>query len=87
MSDAAKHPGGRPRLGVDTEAARRMRQDGASWAEIAEPLGVSRTTARRLAEGVPKFGACLSGKPLPITDDERRRLDEIAASIVDRGAP
>jgi len=44
-----KHPGGRPRLDVDVEAALAMRARGEPWSEIEKALGVSRQTIQRAA--------------------------------------
>jgi DNA invertase Pin-like site-specific DNA recombinase len=43
--------GGRPRVPVDVDAVRRLRDQGLSWRQVARRLGVGSGTARRAAGG------------------------------------
>jgi hypothetical protein len=42
-----KHPGGRPRVNVTSAEVRQLREEGCSWRQIAEILGIGTATAMR----------------------------------------
>lgn len=46
---------GRPRVAVDAVQIGRLRAAGASWREITDKLGVSKGTAQRAVDSLPKI--------------------------------
>jgi DNA invertase Pin-like site-specific DNA recombinase len=46
---------GRPRIAVDAQAVARLRASGASWSTVCEKTGLTRGTAQRAIQGLPKI--------------------------------
>ena len=54
--DGPKHPGGRPRVTVEPEQVRRLRNRPGSWRWVAGQLGIGTATAMRLYKASQNAG-------------------------------